>query len=119
MWTCEQLAGFAKALAGLLIEQGLKPGSLVGIAVERSPEMVAAVLAVMMAAASMCRSTQDTHQPGWESMLADAGAEWLLVSSELNLNVTANVVQVHDALSAAAKPGNVALPSPPPMLSRT
>jgi amino acid adenylation domain-containing protein len=48
-WTFAELHRYAARLARILIRDGLKPGDLVGVCVERSCEMLGAVHAVLMA----------------------------------------------------------------------
>jgi amino acid adenylation domain-containing protein len=51
-WNYRQLNDEANRLAHLFIEKGVQPGSLVGIFLERSPEMVVALLGVLKAGAA-------------------------------------------------------------------
>jgi amino acid adenylation domain-containing protein len=51
-WSYRQLNDQANRLAGRLIESGVMPGSLVGIFLERSAEMVVALLSVLKAGAA-------------------------------------------------------------------
>jgi len=51
-WTYRQLNDEANRLADLLVEKGVTPGSLVGVFLERSPEMVVALLSVLKAGAA-------------------------------------------------------------------
>jgi amino acid adenylation domain-containing protein len=51
-WTYRQLNDEANRLADLLVEKGVTPGSLVGVFLERSPEMVVALLGVLKTGAA-------------------------------------------------------------------
>ena len=105
-WTYGELAVWSRALAHRLVAAGLEPGGLVAIAVERSPAMVGAVLAVMMAGGAYVPLDPRHPRERLGMMLADCGAGWLLVSAELGLDTTATILDVH----AAAEVAETALP---------
>ena len=51
-WIYREVNNHANRIAHRLIESGVRPGSLVGVSLERSPEMVIALLAVLKAGAA-------------------------------------------------------------------
>lgn len=81
-WTYRQLAEYSSQLAEQLKAEGLKPEGRVGISLERSPEMLGAVLAVLRAR-GVCVPL-DTYLPFRRSVaiLADAEAQIVLADKE-------------------------------------
>lgn len=51
-WTYAELAARSDAIAAELISRGVKPGALVGLSLERTPYMIAAMLGVLKAGAA-------------------------------------------------------------------
>ena len=93
-WTCAELAEYARQLARQLVETGLAPGELVAIAVERSAEMLGAVLAVMMAGGAYVPLDPRHPKERLEGVLRDADAKLLLVSRDLGLTTGARTIFV-------------------------
>ncbi len=93
-WSYGKLAAFSQRLAGTLMEAGVRSGDLVAIAMERSPAMVAAVLAVMMSGGAYVPLDRRHPRKRLEQTLADCAARWLLVSDELGLATSATIVKV-------------------------
>jgi len=62
---------------------GAGPEKPIGIALERSPEMIAGVLAILKAGAAYVPLSPDTPPERFEMMLQDAGIELLLTKSEV------------------------------------
>src|SRR5262249_33951255 len=86
VWGAESLSygelnGRANRLAHHLIAQGVRPESLVGIALERSVEMVVGLLAVLKAGGAYVPLDPDYPQARLAHMLADADPA-LVLSSE-------------------------------------
>ena len=79
-WTNLKLAGYASSLAQVLRSQGLEKGGLVALAIERSPEMVGAMLAVMIAGGAYLPLDPRHPAERLETTLADSGAQLLLVN---------------------------------------
>ena len=91
-WTNAQLAAYSQRLACRLLAEGLQPEGLVAICVRRTPEMVGAVLAVMLAGGAYV-PLDPRHPPArLEAMLADSGAHFLLIAPELKLQTTARTL---------------------------
>jgi amino acid adenylation domain-containing protein len=99
-WTNAQLSAYARSLAARLIAEGLQPGGLVGICVERSPEMAGAVLAVMMAGAAYVPLDPRHPHERLQMVLDDAGAAILLTTRDLALNTSAKILNIANQLGA-------------------
>ncbi|MCS4283364.1 amino acid adenylation domain-containing protein/non-ribosomal peptide synthase protein (TIGR01720 family) [Pseudomonas sp. BIGb0278] len=78
-----QLDGQAEALAGRLREQGVGADVLVGIAAERSLEMVVGLLAVLKAGGAYVPLAPEYPQQRLNQMIADSALEHLLVQAPL------------------------------------
>ncbi|MFG1874942.1 amino acid adenylation domain-containing protein [Sphaerisporangium sp. NPDC049003] len=76
--TYAELDAAADRLAGLLRERGTGPGTLVAIHLERSPEMVAAVLAVLKAGGAYLPLDPGYPEERLAFVLRDAGAALVL-----------------------------------------
>jgi amino acid adenylation domain-containing protein len=77
--TYSELMEAAAAVAGSLVADGIGPGSVVGLCLERSPELVIAVLGVLLSGAAYLPA-DPAHPPHrLSSMLDSASADLLLV----------------------------------------
>ena len=74
----EQLNTKANRLAHYLIEQGVGAGQRVGIYVERSPELMVAILGVLKAGAAYIPFEPKNTRERLGRTIADAGVEWVL-----------------------------------------
>ncbi len=101
-WSNGRLVDSARSLAQRLVVEGLQPGDLVGICVERSAEMVGAVLAVMMAGGAYVPLDPRHPQERLQMVLDDAGAAILLVTHDLGLKTSAKVLNIATSLPPAA-----------------
>ncbi len=86
-WTYAKLNTYATWLAGRLVRQGLKPGGLVGICVERSPEMLGAVLAVLMAGGAYVPLDPRHPVDRLQMVVEDAKMSFLLTRTTKNLDL--------------------------------
>ena len=79
--TYSQLAARSNRLARLLIDRGVGPDRIVPILLDRSPEAIVAILAVL--AAGGCYLPMDPESPHArrQTMLADSGASLILTSA--------------------------------------
>src|SRR5215472_150856 len=73
----------ANCLANHLAHQGVRPGRLVALRLDRSPELVAAMLAIARCGAAYVPLDVAYPHERAEFMLADSGAELLLTSESL------------------------------------
>lgn len=101
--TYQALHHRAGQLAGVLHTHGVRPGNVVGVAVERSPELLIALLAVLKAGAAYLPLDPDHPHERLDFMLTDAGATCLLTSprSSLVFNGPTAVLLIDDALREA------------------
>ena len=97
-WSYAQLAGYAQQLAAHLVTSGVQPGELVGVCVERSPRMLAAVLAVMMAGATYVPLDPRHPTERLQSILADANVAVLIASRALGIATSARLIDLNDGI---------------------
>ena len=78
-WTYGQLNRRSSQLAHRLRRQGVGPDTLVGIAMQRSPELIVGILAILKAGGAYL--PLDPDQPGARlaAMAAGSGIQWLLI----------------------------------------
>ncbi len=101
VWTYGRLAEFSLRLAQELRRLGLKREGLVGLCLERSPEMVAALLGVMLAGGAYVPLDPRHPRQRLEMVLNDAGIEILLTLGEVPLTTSARVLDLAKSLPAA------------------
>ncbi|MDR6358174.1 amino acid adenylation domain-containing protein [Pseudomonas psychrotolerans] len=85
----------ANRLAHALIERGVGPEVLVGVALERSVELVVGLLAVLKAGGAYVPLDPDYPRQRLEFLLADSGVRLLLAQSYLDLPVSADVQRLN------------------------
>jgi amino acid adenylation domain-containing protein len=93
-WTNRELASRAQHLAQRLLDAGLQPEDRVGIALDRSPHLVEALLAVMLAGGAYV--PLDTRHPRarLEAVLKDSGAAWLIADQDPGLATGARLIAI-------------------------
>ncbi|HXM57266.1 MAG TPA: amino acid adenylation domain-containing protein [Candidatus Dormibacteraeota bacterium] len=100
--TYAELDAAARRLAGRLRAEGLRPGDVVAIGGERSPELVAGLLGVLLAGAAYL-PLDPAHPPArLAAIAADAGARLLLTQERLRprfADVPARVVPLDGGAS--------------------
>ncbi|MEI6666776.1 MAG: amino acid adenylation domain-containing protein [Acidobacteriota bacterium] len=108
-WTYRQLFGRMDAIAARLSEEGVVSGDRVAILMERSPDLLAALLATWRVGAIYFPLDQGFPQARVSYMLTDAGARVCVTSRELapRLGPTfgGRVVCVDDLAHAPTRPG--------------
>lgn len=99
----QQLNETANQLAHFLIQKEIRVGDVVGIALDRSPEMLIAMLAVLKAGAAYLPLDPDYPQERITFMLADSSARLLITSRNQSesINSQTDQVLIEDALATA------------------
>ncbi|MCP5108370.1 MAG: aminotransferase class III-fold pyridoxal phosphate-dependent enzyme, partial [bacterium] len=80
--TYNQLNLVSGHLAGRLQKEGIRPGSIVGIMVERSIEMIVGIMGILKAGGAYLPIEPDFPEERKKYMLADSGAELLLTIAD-------------------------------------
>jgi len=80
-WTARELDQYANRVACRLQREGLKPGDLVGLCVDRSLEMLGALLGILKAGGAYVPLDPRHPKDRLEMVLDDAGAALLVVGS--------------------------------------
>ena len=81
-------------LARRLVQEGLRPGGLAGICMERSPEMVGCLLAVMMAGGAYVPLDPRHPRERLATIMADSGITLLLAGRDPSVDTTARILRV-------------------------
>ncbi len=102
-WTYADLAEYAELLAGRMLHEGLKPGELVGLCIERSPEMIGALLAVLIAGAAYVPLDPRHPRERMNSIVADAGLFMLLAGRDPSVETSAKILKVTGPQADAGK----------------
>ena len=100
--TYGELERRASVLASRLRRQGVGPGSVVGLEVERSPAMVVGMLAILKAGAAYLPLDPSHPSERRRALLADAGAALLLTGQNLDEGLDAGDGGPEPAISADA-----------------
>lgn len=109
-WTNAKLLAFSTALAHRLVAEGVGPGVLVGIAIQRSPEMLGAMLGVLMAGGAYLPLDPRHPAERLQTILQEADAALVLTRGGLSLATSARLLEVHQ------RPTWVVSPQPPASL---
>jgi amino acid adenylation domain-containing protein len=104
-WTYQQLNEYSNRMARHLRRQGIREGSLVGVCLERSHQMLGAVLGVLKAGAAYLPLDPGHPASRLELVLADAQASMLLTQEHLasRLQTSARVICVDSEQSLWAR----------------
>ncbi|MCU0288489.1 MAG: amino acid adenylation domain-containing protein, partial [Acidobacteria bacterium] len=81
--TYRELNGQSDKFAGLLMEKGVQPDCIVGIMVERSVEMIIALIGILKSGGAYLPIDPYYPPERIAYMLKDSGAKWLAVANEL------------------------------------
>jgi amino acid adenylation domain-containing protein len=102
-WTTGELERYANRVAQRLVREGLKAGDLVGICVERSVEMLGALLGVLKAGGAYVPLDPRHPRERLQMVLEDSGAKLLVVgksfaTAQAGLQTTAKLVMLDDSI---------------------
>src|SRR5688572_26695351 len=94
--------------AALLIEQGVVTGQTIGLAVDRSPEMIIALLAIMKSGGAYIPLDPEYPRERIEYMLEDSEAKILITSKKYSRHFKTNtkVLIIEDCLSTLTQFSN-------------
>ncbi|MES2391919.1 MAG: amino acid adenylation domain-containing protein [Acidobacteriota bacterium] len=93
-WTYAELAEYATMLARRLVHEGLQPGDLVGICIERSIEMAGSLLAVMMAGGAYVPLDPRHPRERLATIINDAGMTLLLTGRDPSVDTSARILNI-------------------------
>jgi amino acid adenylation domain-containing protein len=96
--TYNKLNNSANQFARLLADYGVRKGAIVGLALDRSPEMLFCLLAIVKAGATYLPLDPEYPQARIEFMLEDTGASYLITSERYtgHFQTTAREILVED-----------------------
>jgi natural product biosynthesis luciferase-like monooxygenase protein len=101
----------ASALASRLIERGVRPGDIVGLCLERTPDLVACMLAIMKAGAAYLPLDPAYPQERILFMIEDSATRLIITSAPIAASLAIPKAKTFtlDAADAGAQPAAVAL----------
>jgi len=92
--TYKALCESANKLAKLLIDHNIQTGDIVALAVDRSPEMIISLLAILKSGAAYVPLDPEYPKDRIEFMLEDSGAKILLTSQKYHNHFTSNATEI-------------------------
>lgn len=110
--TYRQLVGRAQDLAEQLRAAGLAQEDVVGVLMRRSPELIVALLAVLIAGGAYLGLEPDDPQGRREALLKDADVTMVIVDDALRDRVPAGITAVSQDAAARPTAGATAAPLP-------
>src|ERR1700743_2046703 len=98
--TYRELHESSNKLAKILIDNNIKTGDVVGLALDRSPEMIVSILAILKSGAAYVPLDPEYPKDRIEFMLDDSSAKVLLTSKKYHNHFASNTTEVliEDAL---------------------
>ena len=109
----EQLDRLSNHLAHQLVEQGIHQDSLVVISLERSPEMIIAIMAILKAGGAYVPVDPDYPEDRIRYMLEDSRTEVILTSAEISERLPS-----YDAIHICLELAQMAEQPEPPAINR-
>jgi amino acid adenylation domain-containing protein len=106
--TYTELNNTANRLAHDLLKKGIKTGDIIGIALDRSAELIISLLAILKTGAAYVPLDPEYPKDRIEFMLDDSGAAILLTSKKYKGHFASNTTEVliEDALTGSANNSN-------------
>ncbi len=100
--TYADLDTISNQFANFLIKAGVKPEDIVGISLERSPDMLIVLLAILKVGAAYLPLDPEYPKDRIEYMLNDSGAKFLIKSKKQvgSISTAANKIYTHDIHAA-------------------
>jgi len=97
--TYKEVYESSNKLAKILIDNGVKTGDIIGLALDRSPEMVISLLAILKSGAAYIPLDPEYPKDRVEFMLDDSSAKLLITSKKYHnhFTSTANELLIEDA----------------------
>ncbi|MCK5923884.1 MAG: amino acid adenylation domain-containing protein, partial [Methylococcales bacterium] len=102
--TYGDLNRLANGVARKLTQDGVGLGDTVGVLVDRSPQMIAALLGVMRSGAAYVPLDPDFPQERLEMMLADAAPKTVIQSKDSSLKGDWSILNIADVEATASSP---------------
>jgi amino acid adenylation domain-containing protein len=84
----------ANRIASLLVQKGIKKGDVIGLALDRSPEMIISLLAIMKSGAAYVPLDPEYPKDRIEFMLEDSAAKILITSAKYAGHYAANTIEI-------------------------
>ncbi|TFF36839.1 non-ribosomal peptide synthetase [Mucilaginibacter psychrotolerans] len=102
--TYTQVSHTANRIAKILVDQQIKKGDVVGLALDRCPEMIIALIAILKSGAAYLPLDPEYPKDRIEFMLEDSGAKKLITSLKYkgHFTSTAEEILIEDALLISA-----------------
>lgn len=96
----------SEQLAGALVDRGAGPGTVVGLCMERSAEMIVALMAILKTGAAYLPLDPDYPADRISFMIEDSGAALVVASAKARavLDLDPNILVAPDATSATPAP---------------
>ena len=103
--TYAQVNQTSSRIAKVLLGHGIQTGDIIGLAVDRSPEMIISLLAILKTGAAYVPLDPEYPKERIEFMLEDSGAKVLLTSQKYKGHYAGNTTEVliEEALAQAEK----------------
>jgi len=92
--TYKELYESSNKLAKILIGNGIKPGDIIGLALDRSPEMIISILAILKSGAAYVPLDPEYPKDRIEFMMEDSSAKILLTSEKYHNHFTTGAEEV-------------------------
>ena len=98
--TYKEIYESSNKLAKILIDNGIKPGDIIGLALDRSPEMIISLLAILKSGAAYIPLDPEYPKDRVEFMLDDSSAKILITSKKYHNHFasTTSEILIEDAL---------------------